>query len=164
MKAIEKEESGWILAHTWLNALEETARDFHGSRPSAFAERAYEHATEYFIRTLENDYGVYPNKVSTIKDAVHEYIRLGVIGGLFDDASQIDVHEINPNRVEITTLSCPYRGICQNLQKEGVSQKDLTCARLGCFRAAVLLLAGIDCTYEVTELSDKGCHGYMERR
>ena len=44
MDSITREEGGWSVARTWLAALEETARDFHGTHPKAFCERGYEHA------------------------------------------------------------------------------------------------------------------------
>lgn len=164
MKEINRQESGWMLSQVWLGALEETARDFHGPRPKAFCERAYEHATNNFLRSLENDYGLTAKKVTTIKEALEEYIRLGVLAGLFEDASQFQLVEINPNRVEISADQCPYEKVCSNLIDGGISPKDLTCARLGCFRAAVELLAGIECTYEITQVKPKGCQGYIERR
>ncbi|MBN1542194.1 hypothetical protein JW992_08590 [candidate division KSB1 bacterium] len=163
MNKVTKEESGWMLAHIWLAALEETARDFHGSRPKTFLERAYHHATEQFLRSLENDYGIYPRRVSTILEGLEEYIRLGVLGGLFRDAGQFTLTEVNPNRVEIDVLDCPYRAMCGELMNSGVSPNDLTCPRLGCFRAAVNILADIDCTYEMTEIKERGCLGYIER-
>ena len=165
MKEVKKDESGWILAQTWLSALEETARDFHGARPRAFCKRAYDHATENFLRILENEYGISANSKNTIYSAVEEYIQLGVIGGLFQDASQIELHEINPNRLEITVHACPYRKTCEALIQEGISLNDLTCARLGCFRAATQQLAQIDCTYEVTKFNPvEGCSGFIERQ
>jgi hypothetical protein len=165
MKQVNREESGWILALTWLNALEETARDFHGARPRAFCERAYDHATENFLKILENEYGVTARKAHSIRDAIEEYIRVGVIGGLFQDATQIELNEVNPNRLEIIVHACPYRKSCKALQEEGISYRDLTCARLGCFRSAVQQLANIDCTYEVSEINTMdGCRGYIERR
>ncbi|MBD3374550.1 hypothetical protein GF406_05875 [candidate division KSB1 bacterium] len=164
MRELNRDESGWLVANSWLSALEETARDFHGNRPKAFCERAYEHATESFLRDLETEYGIYPQKTDSIRGAIEEYIRLGVIAGLFEDASQFELFEVNPNRVEIRATQCPYERVCKDLSREGVSLQDLTCARLGCFRAAVKLLAGIDCTYEISELENHGCQGYIERR
>jgi len=165
MKQVNKEDSGWLLALNWLSALEESARDFHGARPRAFCERAYDHSTENWLRTLENEYGITAKKVDTIKEAVEEYVRIGVMGGLFQDASQFEISEVNPNRVEITVHACPYRKSCEDLLRRSLSLKDLTCARIGCFRSAVQQLADIDCTYEVTEFNpEEGCNGYIERR
>jgi hypothetical protein len=164
MQQLNKEESGWMLALVWLSALEETARDFHGSRPKTFCERAYEHATDNWLHALENEYGVVAKKADTIREAVDEYIRIGVIGGLFQDASQFELREVNPNRLEIKAHVCPYRKSCEALLRQGISPKDLTCARIGCFRAAVKYLSGIDCSYEVTEIGEGGCRGYIERK
>ncbi len=165
MDNIQKEDSGWIVALVWLKALEETARDFQGRRPRSFCERAYEHATTNYIKTLENEFGVPAKKTSTIKEAVEEYIRIGVIGGLFQDSSQFELHDINPNRLELTIHLCPYRKICEALLQDGISLKDLTCARIGCFRAAVKMLAERDCTYEITAFDpQKICRGYIEIR
>lgn len=165
MKEIKKEDAGWVLALTWLSALEETARDFHGARPKAFCERAYDHATEQYMKALDNQYGITPKRVGSIKESVEEYIRLGVMGGLFQESSQIELQEVNPNRLQVTVHQCPYLASCISLMQDGLSRKDLTCARLGCFRSAVQQLANIECEYEVTEFnSDTGCKGYIERR
>ena len=87
MRDLNREESGWVVALTWLSALEEAARDFHGTRPRGFCQRAYEHATLNYLRQLDSDYGIVANHVKSIKAAVEEYIRVGVMGGLFTDAS-----------------------------------------------------------------------------
>jgi hypothetical protein len=164
MKVLNQKESGWLLALSWLSALEETARDFHGIRPMAFCERAYEHATDHFLQSLENDYGIQPNKVTTIKKAIEEYIRLAVIGGIFQDASQFNLTEINPNRIEIVGHECPYKKVYDKLLNQGLQTKDLTNATLGSFCSAVRLMAGIDCTYGITKLSQNGFEGFVERR
>ena len=165
MRKLNREESGWVVALTWLSALEETARDFHGSRPRAFCQRAYEHATEHFLRILENDYGIDAKRVDSIKKGVEEYIRVGVRAGLFTDESQFELTETNPNRLELVVHKCPYLKSCEALLGEGISLKDLTCARIGAFRAAVLGLADIDCTYEVTAFAvEETCRGAIERK
>ena len=164
MPGLKKEDAGWALTRVWLDALEETARDFYG-RPKRFCVRAYEHATENWLRILSNEYGIHHEEASTIKEAVESYIKTGVKGGLFDDASQFVLKEINPNRLEIKVFSCPYKETCYDLLEQGYSIKDLTCARLGCFRAAVLLLSGIDCNYEVIGVHlEEGCEGFIERK
>jgi len=165
MRELNKEESGWVVALTWLSALEEVARDFQGTRPHAFCQRAYEHATRYFLRILDNDYRIVAKRVNSIKDAVKEYINIGVKGGLFKDSSQFELVEVNPNRLELTVHKCPYLKSCEALLKEGISLKDLTCARIGCFRASVLYLADIDCNYEVTAFAvEEKCRGAIERK
>jgi len=164
MKKINQFDSGWILAETWLSALEETARDFHGSRPRSFCERAYDHATENYLHILENEYGITARRLHSIKEAVEEYIRIGILGGLFQDASQFELREINPNRIELFIHQCPYCRTCERLMQEGNTLQDLTCARIGCFSAAVNLLAGIRCNFEVTQFHPTGCKGFIERR
>jgi hypothetical protein len=165
MRELKREESGWVVALSWLSALEEVARDFHGTRPRAFCQRAYEHATENFLRILENEYGIKAQSVDSIKKAVEEYIRVGVKGRLFTDASQFELTETNPNRLELVVHKCPYLKSCEALLKEGISLKDLTCARIGAFRAAALHLADIDCTYEVTAFAiEETCRGSIERK
>ena len=165
MREINKEESGWVVALTWLSALEEAARDFHGTRPRGFCQRAYEHATQNYLHRLEGDYGIVANHVGTIKAAVAEYIKVGVLGGLFRDASQFELNEVNPNRLEISVHQCPYLKSCEALLEEGISLRDLTCARIGCFRAAVQHLADIDCDYEVTAFAvEETCRGAIERK
>ena len=165
MRELKREEGGWVLALSWLSALEEVARDFHGTRPRAFCERAYEHATENYLRILENEYGIKAQSVDSIKKAVEEYIRVGVKGRLFTDASQFELTETNPNRLELVVHKCPYLKSCEALLKEGIRLKDLTCARIGAFRAAALHLADIDCTYEVTAFAiEETCRGSIERK
>ena len=58
MRELKREEGGWVVALSWLSALEETARDFHGTRPHTFCERAYEHAVRHFLSQMELDYGI----------------------------------------------------------------------------------------------------------
>ena len=165
MHKLNREESGWILALSWLSALEEVARDFHGTRPRAFCQRAYEHATEHFLRILETEFGIKANPVDSIKKAVEEYIRVGVKSRIFTDASQFELTETNPNRLELVVHKCPYLKSCEALLKEGISLSDLTCARIGAFRASVLHLADIDCNYEVTAFAvDETCRGTIERK
>jgi hypothetical protein len=165
MRELKREEGGWVVALTWLSALEEVARDFHGTRPRAFCQRAYEHATGNFLRILENEYGIKARPVDTIKKAVEEYIRVGVLARLFTDASQFELTETNPNRLELVVHKCPYLKSCEALLKEGISINDLSCARIGAFRAAVLHLTDIDCTYEVSAFAvEETCRGSIERK
>jgi hypothetical protein len=164
VKKIDHKESGWTLARVWLDALEETARDFHGIRPRSFVSRAYEHATENWLRILEDEYGLRPKEAKTIKEAVESYIEIGVAAGLFEDPSQFEVTEVTPYRVDLSVLSCPYLQSCRDLLNRGFTLNNLTCARIGCFRAAVELLTDIECTYEVTSVNlTRGCQGIIER-
>jgi hypothetical protein len=164
MVSISKEEAGWIVAISWLSALEETARDFHGTRPRVFCERAYEHSVQHFLHRIGDEYGVQVAKVDTIRKAVEQYIELGVAGKVFRDPSDFDLVEVNPFHLEITVHDCKYLKSCQALIDQGFSIRDLTCARIGCFRAAVKALASIDCDYQVKAFNvDGDCQGYIER-
>ena len=163
MKTLDKTTTGWILARVWLDALEETARDFHGIRPRAFIERAYKHATETLLRILEEEYGVRPRKAATMKEAVQSYIELCVKAGLFEDVSQFKVEELDPYRVEVEVAQCPYGESCRDLSSSTMPLKSLTCARLGCFNAAAEILTGTECNYELTSASPgSGCKGIIE--
>ena len=164
MVKIDKSEAGWTLAWTWLSAIEETARDFHGARPKAFCDRVYEHSVQHFLRLLGEEYGIQTQKSTSIKSAIDQYIQIGVTVGLFPDASEFELVEPNPHRLEITVHGCEYMRTCQTLIDEGFSIRDLTCARIGCFRAAVLTLAGIDCDHRLSSFNiDRACHGTIER-
>jgi hypothetical protein len=163
MKTLDKNTTGWVVARVWLDALEETARDFHGIRPRAFIERAYQHATETLLRILEQEYGLRARKASTIKEAIQNYIELCVKVGLFDDASQFRVDELDPYRVEVEVAACPYGASCRDLSSQAMPLQNLTCARIGCFKAAVEILTGIECNYEMTSTSPgTGCKGTIE--
>lgn len=164
MAKINKEESGWIIALSWLSALEETARDFHGTRPHIFSERAYEHSVQHFIHRMGNEYGVKVDKADSIRGAVENYIGIGIVAGLFRDASDFDLKEENPFNLSITVHNCKYIKSCRSLIEQGYTIRDLTCARIGCFRAAVKVIANIDCDYQVQDFDLDGvCKGYIER-
>jgi hypothetical protein len=165
MRKLSGEESGWVVALSWVGALEETARDFHGTRPRAFCQRAYEHAVSNFLRRLELDFEINAARSDSIRQAIEEYIRVGVLAGIFTETSQFELKDASPNRVEVTVHQCLYLKSCEALLAGGVSVRDLTCARLGCFRAAVRHLADIDCDYEVTAFAvEDACTGAIERR
>ncbi|MBN2103997.1 hypothetical protein JW835_08170 [bacterium] len=164
MIKIDDNKAGWVVSMSWLSALEEAARDFHGTRPKLFCERAYEHAVQHYMRQLGDEFGVQTEKTDTIRGAVEQYIQLGVIGRLFRDASDFELSETNPFHLEITVHHCRYMKSCQMLIDEGFTIKDLTCARLGCFRAAVKGLANVECDYELRSFNIEGdCQGYIER-
>jgi len=165
MEPLNREEGGWDIARCWLAAMEEAARDFHGTLPKAFCERAYEHATVRWFQMLEDQYGITVPRVETIKEAVESHIEVGVRAGLFRDASQFELSQVNPQRLEIKILDCVYRSTCETLLETGFTIRDLTCARIGCFRASAELLTGIPCKYEVTGFrADCCCDGFIEHR
>ena len=164
MAKIPKEDAGWVLALSWLSALEETARDFHGTRPRLFCERAYEHAVQHFLHVLGDEYDIQVKKAGSIRSAVEQYIQIGVEGRLFQDPSDFELVDVNPFRIDITVHNCKYLKSCQKLIDQGFRIKDLTCARIGCFRAAVKTLTNIDCDYQVRSFNiDGDCQGYVER-
>jgi hypothetical protein len=164
MDKIDREEAGWLVALSWLSALEETARDFHGTRPKVFSERAYEHAVQYYFRLLGDEYGMQIKKSDSIRQAVEDYIRILLAGGVIREASDFELVEVNPFHVEVTVHDCVYLKSCQALIEQGFSIRDLTCARIGCFRAAVKALANIDCDYQVTSINiDGDCKGNIEK-
>jgi len=164
MEKIDNAEAGWVIGLVWLSALEEVARDFHGTRPKVFCQRAYEHAVQHYLHILGSDYGILVDKAGSIHSAVTKYIEVGVVGRLFRDSSDFELKSINPNHLEITVFNCKYLKSCQALVDGGFSVRDLTCARIGCFRAAVQTLANIDCDYAVTSVNiDEHCRGYIER-
>ncbi|OGJ90910.1 MAG: hypothetical protein A2268_09715 [Candidatus Raymondbacteria bacterium RifOxyA12_full_50_37] len=161
---VTQEQAGWALVRIWLTAMEKTARDFHGMRPKKFCMRSYEHATEDYLRLMDDEFGITIKKAKSIREAIQNYIEFSVRAGLLKDASQVEITEINPNSVEIKVMVCPYMKSCKDLMDEDVGVKDLTCARIGCFRAAVLILANIDCTYETISVDlVNGCQGIVER-
>lgn len=166
MKKLTREESGWALARVWLVALEESSRDFFGNRPRNFAHRAYEHATEAWLRILENDYGIKARRdLGSIREAIDSYIELGVRGGLFEDHCQFELDEVTPLRIKLKVFKCAYLDSCTDLMEQGIAVSNLTCARIGCFNSAVKLLAGIDCTYDVDSVcKERGCTGVIYRK
>ena len=156
-------ESQKELTRVWVTALEETARDFF-PRPRDFCVRAYEHAANNWMDIMTKEYGLKISPTNSIKESVEAYISLGVTGGLFEDASQFVLKEVNPNRLEITVLKCNYLSCCEDILKEGYSIGDLTCARIGCFAGAVRILGNIDCMHQVTSFKpNKCCQGFIER-
>ena len=165
MVKIDREEAGWVVAISWLSALEETARDFHGTRPRVFCERAYEHSVQHFLHRIGDDYGIQVENSDSIRAAVENYIRIGVAGSVFRDPSDFDLVDVNPFRLEITVHDCMYLKSCQTLIDQGFSIRDLTCARIGCLKAAVKALANIECNYQVSAFNVEGdCQGYIERK
>jgi len=164
MVPIRKEESGWLIAVTWLSALEEAARDFHGTRPKVFCERVYEHSVQHYLKRLGDEYGIQVHKADSIRGAVEQYIQIGLHSGLFKAPGEFDLESPNPNRLELTVHACEYLKSCETLIQEGFTIRDLTCARIGCFRAAVKAVADIDCDYQVRSFNlDGDCHGFIER-
>lgn len=164
MADLSREEAGWALSRVWLDALEDTARDFFGSRPRVFTRRAYEHAAEAWVRIMREDYGLQPREATTLKAGLESYIDLGVRGGLFTDSTEFELDEVTPTRVEVTVHKCPYYDSCAHLLDEGVAIAHITCPRIGCFAAGAKVLAHVDCVHEVHSVNLKGgCKGAVVR-
>lgn len=163
MKELTKEQSGWVLARVWIDALEESARDFFGKNPRVFIEKAYESGASAFLRILDSDYGIKAQRGSTLKECIENYIDVGIKGGLFEDKNQFEITEVVPTRLKIKVHKCPYYLSCKDLMDQGVSVSNLTCSRMGCFRGAGKILGNIESTYEVESISkEKGCVAYIE--
>ena len=164
MANLTREESGWALARVWLDALEDSARDFFGNRPKIFAIRAYEHAAEGLVRILEKEYGLKAQPADSIKSGIDSYIELGVHGGIFSDKSDFSIVASTDSRVEVTVYKCPYINSCTHLINEGVPVNNVTCPRIGCFAAGAKILTKINCIYEVHQVKlDGGCSGAVMR-
>ena len=163
MSEINREEVGWILSRVWIDALEEAARDFHGNWPMMFTSRAYEHATDAWLKVMANEYDITTRPATTIMEGVESYIDVGLRGGLFDNPTDFSLQEVGPNKVEISVYNCPYKKSCMDLLDAGFGVSDLTCARIGCFRAAVKTIVNVECSHEVTQFSPDVCEGYVER-
>jgi hypothetical protein len=157
-------ETGWILARVWLGALEETARDFHGNWPKMFLDRAYEHATANWIALMEHEYDFVFPRGAGMMDTLRGYVEIGLKAGVFRDASDFRLKEVSPNKVEVTVYRDIYSQTYRELRIPGQSVREMTNARLGAFRSAVKLLAGIDCDYEITAIHPDGVvEGFIER-
>jgi hypothetical protein len=165
MRTLTPEQTGWTLTRIWMTAFEQAAADLDGMQAKQFCQKAYEYATEEWLRVLREEYGIIPAKATTIKEAVESYIGVGIQGGLFRDVSQFEIKEFSPNSVQISVMDCPYAKTCTDLMDHGFSLKTFSCTRIGCFQAAVRLLANIDCDYELNSLRpDEGCQGIIERK
>jgi hypothetical protein len=157
-------ETGWILSRIWLAALEETARDFHGNWPKVFCDRAYEHATTNWISVMENEYDFIFRRDTTMIESLRSYIDIGLQAGLFRDASDFRIKEANQFKIEVTIYRDIYSESYKELYIKEQPIREMTNARLGCFRAAIKLLSNINCDYEVTAIhSDGVVEGFIER-
>jgi hypothetical protein len=157
-------ETGWLLSRVWLGALEETARDFHGNWPKIFCDRAYEHATANWIGLMEEEYDFRFERNESMMVVLRSYVDVGLKSGLFRDASDFRLKEVSPNRVEITIYRDIYAESYRHLKVEGQPIREMTNARLGCFRAAIKLLGNIHCDYEITAVHPDGViEGFIER-
>jgi len=148
-----KSKTGWLLTRVWLNALEQTARDFHGTRPKEFCMRAYEHATNSWLRVLEDEMDILTAKADTLKQAIENYIHVGISVGLFPSEQIFDLEEQSSGAVKVSVYQCPYQASCKDLlDSKTFTFKTLTCARIGCFRAACNLLTNMESSYDIIDI------------
>lgn len=165
-RKLKPEDTLDVLVRTWLPAFEKTAMDLQGIVPKEFCTRAYEHAAENFLRILANKYGILAEEAETIEDAVRSYIHVGIHAGLFENTGQFELKPLSEDELEIQVRGCPYQHGCGDLLDDGLPFSSLACPRIGCFRGAVLHLAGINCEFRVTKCNpmENFCQGILERK
>jgi len=165
-RKLNPEQTLDVLLRTWWAAFEKAAMDLQGIIPREFCTKAYEHAAENFLKILANKYGIIAERAETIDDAVNNYIHVGIHAGLFENVSQFELKSVSEDELEITVRECPYQGKCGDLLHDGLPLTSLSCARLGCFRGAVIHLAGLDCSFKVTKCNplENFCQGILERK
>ena len=151
------------LVRVWVTAIEETARDFY-PHPREFCVRVYENAAYNLMTIASNEYGIKIKPAATIKDAMESYIELGLKTGLFEDASQFVLSEINPNRIELSIFKCIYLPCCEDILAKSSGISELTCPRIGCFVGGVGIMTNIACTYRLTAFDPTKCYqDYIKR-
>jgi len=77
-----------------------------------------------------------------LKKAVENYIKVGILGDLFESESQFELSEDSSDRLQIRVSSCPYEKSCEDVLQSGLKMEQIDCPRIGCFRAAAVLLSG----------------------
>lgn len=126
--------------------------------------RAYEHATDSWIKIMEDEHGIQTPKADTMIQAIRNHIQAGVTVGVFEREDLFELEELPGGAVKIKVHECIYQASCRDLlDNKRFSLKSLNCARVGCFRAAASLLTTIDCTYEVLNVQPGvGCEGIVK--
>jgi hypothetical protein len=151
------------LVRIWVTAIEETTRDFF-PHPREFCVRVYENAASNLMNIISNEYGYKMKPAGTIKEALEAYIDLGLQSGLFEDASQFVLREVNSNKLEVSVFKCIYLPCCQDILDRGSVISELTCPRIGCFVGAVSIMTNVACNYTLTGFNpEKCCEGFIER-
>jgi len=151
------------LVRIWVTGIEETARDFF-PQPREFCVRVYENVVSNLITILSNEYGLRVKPADTIKGAIESYIDLNLRGGVFEDASQFVLKEINPNKIELSVFKCLYIPCCEDILSKSSGISSLTCPRIGCFVSAINIISNISCTYTLTSFDPtRCCQGFIER-
>jgi len=165
---VANEQSGWIVARAWLNALNEAALKHLGPKNwKMFCSLVDECASKHWLRILEKEFGIKAEQADSLKKAVENYIQVGILAGLFNSESQFELREEGSDRLQIRVLSCPYfmREVCKDALQGGLKPEQINCPRIGCFRAAAVLLSGIPCYYEVQKVDPgKECVGTVVKQ
>jgi len=64
------------------------------------------------------------------------------LAGLFESESQFELSEDGLGRLHIRVSSCPYEKSCEDVLQSGLKMEQINRPRIGCFRAAAVLLSG----------------------
>jgi len=170
-RVVSREEWGTIQVRLLWLVLETVAWRLLGEKGLEFVKEFYEEAAKTWLSIMEKDYGVVTKKAKTLKEAVENYIEVGVAGWLFRSKTDFILEEEDKKRLKIKVFRCPWSAHCIDMLKhppfvgptpfEAKSPKQLlTCPRIGCFRGAVKLLANIKCDYRlITSDPPKICEG-----
>jgi hypothetical protein len=171
---LSREEWGEVQVRVLWLVLETVAYRLLGEDGMEFLKEYYFEAAKTWLNIMEKDYGIRAKKASTAKEAVKNYIDVGIAGWLFRGVSDFDLKEEHAKTLRIKVYRCPWTAHCIDMlenpllfgQRQRKSGKDLlTCPRIGCFSAAVRLLAGKDCNYRLTIANPpKICEGEIRIR
>ena len=86
-----------------------------------------------------------------MKKAVENYIKVGILGDLFESESQFELSEVSSDRLRIRVSSCLYEKSCEDVLQGGSKAEQINCPRIRCFRPAVLV-SGNPWYYEVQKV------------
>jgi len=89
---IASEQSGWLAARAWLNALNEASIKYLGNKNSkVFCSIVYECASKQWLGMLGREFGIIAERADTLKKAVENYVQVGILlAGLFEKESQLE--------------------------------------------------------------------------
>jgi len=163
---IPSEQSGWLVARAWLNALNEAAIKYLGNKNSkVFCSVVDECASKQWLGILEREFGIKAERADSLKKAVENYIKVGILAGLFENESQFELSEDSSGRLQIRVFSCPYEKSCEDSLRGGLKPEQINCPRIGCFRAAAVLLSSSPCYYEVQKVDPgRECVGNLVKQ
>jgi hypothetical protein len=163
MAKISSLDTCQTLLEIWLAAFNEEAVSFLGEEAKLYLSRAYKAAAKNWIDALKAKYGLEIDKnVTTLKEAVEAYIRLGIEGGLFSSLDDFILEELKEGcALKITVKKCPYVEACNlTLEKVAFSAAQIPCPRIGCFKGAVEILLNVKCGYRV-DVKENECVGIV---